>query len=470
MKVKQKSFDLKNFSVKITKCLIYKYKKMEVPQKVRWMQDIYWEYQRYFTFIKKVSRHEFRKNWFTRISTPILEKVELIKRSIWEETDIVSKEMYNLLDKKWRELVMKPESTASIMRAYIESFLEETQPVYLYYIEPHFRYERPQKWRYRQFHQVWAEIIWEIDPVLDAKMIYIWKSILDSIWLKWTFKVKLNSIWTVKEREKYIEAIKDFFSNKKQHLDENDLARLEKNPLRILDSKNPDTQELLKFAPKISQFLKKESKEFYEKVKEYLDVLWVEYIEDHTLVRWLDYYCHTVWEFVDFSWRSQDALWWWWRYDELSKSIWHKTSIPAVWFAFWAERLIEHIMEAWVTLKNKDKIQLYFIQLWDDAKKIVLPLNIEARNKWLNSLLSLWTPSLKVQMKKANKISAKFVAIVWIMEAKQWVCQLKDMESWTQEEVKLDKLLEHVISKVWKENLDFYDPAKDFIINNPSIC
>lgn len=438
---------------------------MEIPQKVRWMQDIFWEYQRYFTFLKKVARHEFRKNWFTRISTPIIEKIELIKRSIWEETDIVSKEMYNFQDKKWRELVLKPESTAWIMRAYLENFLDETQPVYLYYIEPHFRYERPQKWRYRQFHQIGAEIIGEIDPVLDAKMIFIGKSILDNIGLTWTYKVKINSIWTSKEREKYIEWLKDFFANKKQHLDENDLSRLEKNPLRILDSKNKDVQELLKFAPKITDFLKKESLEFYNKVKEYLDLLWVDYIEDHTLVRWLDYYCHTVWEFVDDSGRSQDALGGGWRYDELAKSLWNKTAVGAVWFAFWAERLIEHIQEAWVKLKNKDKIHLYFIQLGDDAKKILLPLNIEARNKWLNSLLSLWTPSLKVQMKKANKINARFVAIVWIMEAKNWICQLKDMELWTQEEVKISELLDKVISYTWEKELDFYSPTKDFIIS-----
>lgn len=440
---------------------------MEIPQKVRWMQDIFWEYQRYFTFLKKVSRHEFRKNWFTRISTPIIEKAELIKRSIWENTDIVSKEMYNIIDKKWRELVLKPESTAGIMRAYLANFLEETQPVYLYYIEPHFRYERPQKWRYRQFNQIWSEIIWEFDPVLDAKLIHIWKSILDCIWLKGTFKIRINSIGVAKEREKYIEELKSFFSNKKQHLDENDLHRLETNPLRILDSKNPDTIELLKFAPKITDFLKKESKEFYAKVKQYLDILNVEYIEDPSLVRWLDYYCHTVWEFVDFSGRSQDALGGGWRYDELAKTLWHKTAIPAVWFAFWAERLIEQIMETWVKLKNKDIIHLYFIQLGDEAKKIILPLDLEARRKWLNSSISLWTPSIKIQLKKANKINAKFVAIVGVMEAKNNVCQLKDMVGWTQEEVKLENLLDHIIAKVWKENLDFYSPAKDFIIEEP---
>ncbi|MDD2487370.1 MAG: histidine--tRNA ligase [Candidatus Gracilibacteria bacterium] len=442
---------------------------MELPQKVRGMQDIFGEYQRYFTFLKKVSRHEFRKNGFTRISTPILEKVELIKRSIGEETDIVSKEMYNVIDKKGRELVLKPESTAGIMRAYLENFLDEPQPVYLYYIEPHFRYERPQKGRYRQFNQIGAEIIGEFDSVLDAKAIYIGKSILDSIGLKGTFKVKINSIGTLKEREKYLEELKGFFSNKKQHLDETDLHRLETNPMRILDSKNPDTVELLKFAPKITDFLKKDSKEFYEKVKEYLDILNVEYVEDHTLVRGLDYYCHTVWEFVDFSGRSQDALGGGGRYDELSKTIGFKTAIPAVGFAFGAERLIEQIMEAGVKLKNKDEIQLYLIQLGDEAKKILLPLNIEARNKGLNSTLSLGTPSLKVQMKKANKINAKFVAIVGVMEAKNRVCQLKDMTAGTQEEIKLDNLLEYIIEKVGKDSLDFYDPARDFIINKPDI-
>lgn len=440
---------------------------MEIPQKVRWMQDIYWEYQRYFTFLKKVTRHEFRKSWFTRISTPILEKVELFQRSVWEWTDIVSKEMYAFKDRKWRDLVLKPESTAWVMRAYLENFLQETQPVYLYYIEPHFRYERPQKWRYRQHHQIWAEIIWESDPVLDAKMIYIWKSILDSIGLSWKYKLKINSVWTKKEREKYIDELKWFFSNKKHLLDETDLFRLETNPLRVLDTKNEDTKELLKHIPKITDFLKKESKDFYTSLKEYLDILWIEYEEDYTLVRWFDYYSHTVWEFVDGSWRTQDTFCGWWRYDELSKLIWHKEAIPAVWFWMWAERLIEAVIETWVQLKNKDKIQLYFIQLWDEAKKVVLPLNIEARNKWLNSLLSLWTPSIKIQMKKANKINARFVAIVWIMEARNWVCQLKDMETWTQEEVKLDKLLDHVIEKVWASNLDFYDPARDFIITEP---
>ena len=166
------------------------------------MQDIFGEYQRYFNFLKKVARHEFRKNGFTRISTPVIEMRDLIERSAGVSSDVVSKEMYAFQDRKGRELVLKPESTAGVMRAYLENFLDEPQPVYLYYIEPHFRYDRPQKGRYRQHHQVGAEIIGEIDPVLDAKMIFMGCSILDNIGLAGKYQLKINTLATPKEREK----------------------------------------------------------------------------------------------------------------------------------------------------------------------------------------------------------------------------------------------------------------------------
>lgn len=239
--------------------------------------------------------------------------------------------------------------------------------------------------------------------------------------------------------------MQSFFENKKHLLDETDLARLEKNPLRILDSKNPDVQELLKVAPKMTDFLKKDSLEFYNKVKEYLDILEVPYIEDHTLVRGLDYYCHTVWEFVNGSGRTQDAFGGGGRYDGLSKSLGWKTEVPAVGFALGAERLIEAMIENGVHLRNKDKIHLYVMQLGDEAKKLALPLNIEARKKGLNSLLSLGTPSIKVQLRKANRVGARFVAVIGIMEAKKRVCQLKDMDKGTQVEVPLKVVIDTVI-------------------------
>ena len=440
-----------------------------VSQKVRGMQDIFGEYQRYFNFLKKVARHEFRKNGFTRISTPIIEMQDLIVRSAGIGSDVVSKEMYAFQDRKGRELVLKPESTAGVMRAYLENFLDEPQPVYLYYIEPHFRYDRPQKGRYRQFHQIGAEIIGEVDPVLDAKMIHIGCSILDNIGLKGRYRLKINSLGVTKEREKYVQELQSFFEARAHLLDETDLARLRANPLRILDSKNEDVRELLKVAPKLGDFLKKESKEFYEKAKAYLDVLGVEYEEDHTLVRGLDYYSHTVWEWVDGSGRTQDAFGGGGRYDDLSKNIGHKESVPAVGFAMGAERLIDALVDTGVKLRNKDAIHLYFIQLGEEATKLILPLSIEARNRGINSMLSLGTPSLKVQMKKANRLGARYVAIIGIMEAKKGICQLKDMVNGTQEEMKLSNLLDRVVSNIDAKQLDFYSPMKDFVIEEPVV-
>lgn len=440
---------------------------MELPNRVRGTQDIFGEYQRYFTFLKKLARHEFRTNGFTRISTPILESKELIARSSGASSDIVSKEMYEVIDKGGRELVMKPESTAGVMRAYLDAMQSEAQPVYLYYIEPHFRYDRPQKGRFRQFHQIGAEIIGEEDPILDAKSIHIMKSLMDAAGLAGTYKIKINSLGVEKEREKYILELQNFFENKKHLLDETDLNRLATNPLRILDSKNEDVKELLKIAPKITDFLKGDSKKFYDNVKEYLTILGVEYEEDPTLVRGLDYYSHTVWEFVDGSGRTQDAFGGGGRYNTLSQKIGHKKEIPAVGFALGVERLIDAMMNHGVTLKNKDSIHLYIVQLGDDAKKLALPLNLKSREKGLNSLLSLGTPSIKVQLKKANQVGARFVAIIGIMEAKKGVCQLKDMEKGTQEEFALDDVIDFVVNEVGAENLSLYHPSQDWVIVEP---
>jgi len=437
----------------------------EVPSRVRWMQDIVPEIHNYRTFLKKVFRHEFRKNWFRRFTTPILEKKELFVSAIWEWTDVVDKEMYNVIDKKGRELVLKPESTAWMMRAYIDWDMQsEPQPVNLYYIEPHFRYDRPQKWRYRQFYQIWAEVIWENDPIIDAQLIFNWYTVLNQIGLEWDFKVKLNSIGTAKDRAKYIEELESFYANKWNILCSDCNHRLENNVMRLLDCKNEDCRILLWSAPKITDFFKKESKEHYKKVKEYLDILWVPYEEDFTLVRWLDYYCHTVWEFADTSGRSQDALWGWGRYNWLSQKIWFKDEIPAAWFAMWMERLTQAMIDKWIKIKNKDKIDLYFMQLGEDAKKVVMPLTLEARNAWINTMASLWTPSMKAQLKKANRLWVRFVVIVGIMEAKTWVFQVKDMELWTQEEVKKENIIKYVIDKIWESKLDFYSPTRDLYI------
>ena len=269
---------------------------MPIVERAPGMQDIFGEHQRYFAFIKKVTRHEFRKNGFTRITTPMLEYVDLFASGFGEKSDIFTKELYTLEDKKGRKLAIKADSTIGVMRAYMEHFLEEPQPIYAYYIEPHLRHERLDKSLYRQFHQIGAEIIGEMDPVLDAKMIYIEKSILDNLGLKDGYTIKINSLGNKKEMEKYLQELVGFFDNKKQHLSEQDLECLEKNPFQILASSNPDTKQLLAFAPKITDFLKKESAEYYKKTKEFLDILEVSYVEDPFLVPSVDYHSQIIWQ------------------------------------------------------------------------------------------------------------------------------------------------------------------------------
>lgn len=436
---------------------------MEIPQKVRGTQDWFGEQQRYYTFIKKVSRHIFRHFGFTRISTPIMEMRELIVRSVGAHTDVVSKELYEFQDKKGRDLVLKPESTAGVMRSYLENFQSDSQPVYLFYIEPHFRYDRPQKGRYRQFHQIGSEIIGERDPVLDAENIHMAVKILSDCGLKWKFTTKINTLGNAKEREAYVAELQAFFRGKSHLLDEIDQARIENNPLRLLDSKNPDVREILPFAPKLKDFMKKDSIAYYESVKEYLTILGIDFVEDANLVRGLDYYCDVVFECVDNSGRSQDSFCGGGRYDDLATSLGSKNTIPAAGFAIGVERLIDAMIESGLTVKNKDTIDLYFIQVGEEAKKLALPLSIKAREMGLNVLASFGSPSMKTQLKKANWLKAKYVAIIGIMEARRGVCQLKNMEKWTQTEVKLEKLLDHMVDIIGEKNLDFYDPTKELI-------
>ena len=327
--------------------------------------------------------------------------------------------MYNVVDKKGRELVLKPETTAGVMRSYIQDDMQsQSQPVYLYYVEPHFRYDRPQKGRYRQHHQFGAEVIGEEDPIIDAHLIYLgWKA-MNSAGLEGDFVIKLNSIGLKKEREKYIEELSAFYEDKRHILSKDALHKLDINPLRLLDTKIEDEIILADAAPKITDFLKKKSLEHYTKVKEYLDLLGVPYEEDHKLVRGLDYYCHTVWEFVDSSGRSQNSFGGGGRYDGLAEAMGNPKPIPACGMGIGAERLVEAIMDKGIKIRNKDKIDLYFVQLGDEAKKIVLPLSLEARDKGINTMTSLGTPSLGAQLKKANRIGAKYVVMVGMMEAK----------------------------------------------------
>lgn len=421
-----------------------------------WTKDYLPNDHKYFTFLKKVFRHEFRKNWFRRISTPIIENIDL-QKSVYSER-FVSENIFSVDENMW----LRIDPSLWALKAYLLWELDsEIQPVHLYHIDRYFSKNLSSCW-YKENYLIWWDIIWENDPILDAILIYITYSTLSKIWLENTFNIKINSVPNKKEMDKYIEELRNFYENKKHLLSEEWLQNLNDAPLKLLNSLHEDEQILAKEAPIISKFLKKDTKAHFEKLKEYLDFLKVPYTIDNSLVPDFTYFTNSIWSIKQND--SNKLISSGWRHNYLSKTIWSDKEIPSVWFTINVDCLIGMLKEKDLRIKNKDELDLYFVQLWDEAKKLVLNLSLEARNKWINTMVSLWTPSMKEQMLKAQRTWAKFVVMVGIMEARNWIFQVRDMAKWTQEEVKQSDLINYIIWKIWEENLDFYCPARDLTI------
>ena len=405
---------------------------------------------RYFAFLKKVFRHQFRKSGFKRITVSGVTKTKILKDS-WEKNIIEINPEYSL----------KTNSTVWVLNSYMEHDKnEELQPIYYYYVDNIL----VQKKDYLKEHFViWWEIIWEEDPILDMECIFIVNNILNEIGLVNTFKIRVNSLWLPKEQVKYFDALRDYYSDKKHLLTEETLNNLENNSFEVLNSKSEDEEILLGQAPKMKKFLKKHSKLHLAKFEEYMEMVWLDFEWDDTFIWDKSYYTNTVWEIVEKD--SDIVLATWGRYDTLSMTLNEelRKEIPATGFSVKVARLIKALRNKNVVLQNKDKLDLYIVQLWDEAKKQVFPIVQQARKAGINVLASLWTPSIKEQMLKAQRSWAEHVVIVWIMEARNGRWQVRNLPKWTQEEVKKEDLLDYIIEKVGKKNLDFYSPMEDLV-------
>lgn len=425
-----------------------------LEMRIEGTRDLFPEDHKYLTFLKKVFRHEFRKNGFRRTSIPSFESESLMRKAFPEHKNPYG--LYTFTDKKWNKLSLSPNANVGTMRAYITNEIhEELQPVYYYYMEKFLRQSRA----YKECYIIGWEIIGESDPIIDAQMIYMTYISLKKIWLD-GISIKINSYGNEKEMTKFKEHLHDFYENKKHILTPELQENMENNILSVFRSTNEDEKILAESTTPISKFLKKDSKAHFEKVKEYLTDLEVPFVEDHTLFFQEEYYSNTIWTFHtdDGNFISRG-----WRYNNLSKILWAPKTYEAAWFAVDAMVLVEYLKNQNVTIRNKDQIDLYFVQLGDEPKKVVLPLSLEAREKWINTLSSLGTPSMKEQILKAQRIWARFVVLVWVMEARNGIFQVRDTESWTQEEVKKEELIDYVIEKIGKENLDFYEPSRDLV-------
>ena len=403
------------------------------------MKDRHSDDVRKYDFIVDTAKKVFSKYGFERIITPILEETELFRRSVGDETDVVSKEMYEFKDKGNRSVSMRPEGTAGVVRAYLEAGLHKSDPIVKwFYNGPMYRYEAPQKGRYREFHQVGAEIFGIRSPYLDAEIIRMGCEFLEKLGIT-GLTVEINSLGNIESRKKYIEDLKAFMAERLDKLSEDSKKRYEKNPLRALDSKDKGDQEQFKDAPKLYDYLDEESKKYFEDTKKYLELLNIKYVENSKLVRGLDYYSDTVFEIKSDKLGAQATVLAGGRYDRLLEIL-DNVKIPAIGFAAGMERIAMLMDENLIGNKENGVYIVYF----DDTKEYFIKTLEELRKNDIKASFDYNPKSFGAQMKKANKINAEYVLILGEDEQKENVVTLKKFSTGEQEKYSLDEVIEIV--------------------------
>ena len=400
------------------------------------MKDRHSDDVRKYDFIVDTAKKVFSKYGFERIITPILEETELFRRSVGDETDVVSKEMYEFKDKGNRSVSMRPEGTAGVVRAYLEAGLHKSDPIVKwFYNGPMYRYEAPQKGRYREFHQVGAEIFGIRSPYLDAEIIRMGCEFLEKLGIT-GLTVEINSLGNIESRKKYIEDLKAFMAERLDKLSEDSKKRYEKNPLRALDSKDKGDQEQFKDAPKLYDYLDEESKKYFEDTKKYLELLNIKYVENSKLVRGLDYYSDTVFEIKSDKLGAQATVLAGGRYDRLLEIL-DNVKIPAIGFAAGMERIAMLMDENLIGNKENEVYIVYF----DDTKEYFIKTLEELRKNDIKASFDYNPKSFGAQMKKANKINAEYVLILGEEEQKENVVTLKKFSTGEQEKYSLDEVI-----------------------------
>lgn len=389
--------------------------------------------------LENIIHEEAAKFNFEEIRTPIMEQTELIKRSIGQLTDIVTKEIF-AFTKGESNYVLRPELTAPVVRAFVQHHLDQRGGSQkLYYIGPMFRAERPQKGRQRQFHQFGVEVIGTDNPVADVECIAFMIRIYQRIGIK-NFELKLNSVGDPESRENYKSVLKEYLKPHFDKLSELSQKRFEKNPMRILDSKEPEDQEFIKNAPVISDHLNEESKAHFEQVCEMLSSLNIEYTLDPLLVRGMDYYTRTAFELTSSDLGSQDALAGGGRYDLLVEEIGGKPT-PAVGFAAGMERLFIACEELGITLAEEKKVDVFIVSLGEDARKWALKTLPLFRENGVSATMDYLDRSMRAQMKDANRENASFTLIVGDNELKEEKFTLRNMKESEEAQLSIDEII-----------------------------
>ncbi|HVO67076.1 MAG TPA: histidine--tRNA ligase [Syntrophales bacterium] len=415
---------------------------MEIITAVRGFKDILPQESGKWQFIECIAREIFNNFGFREIRVPILEKTDLFRRSIGESTDIVEKEMYTFLDRGDEYLTLRPEATASIVRAYLEHALYAADPVSkLFTIGPMFRRERPQKGRFRQFHQINVELIGVDDPRSDAEVILMLIQFLQRVELV-DFHLQINSLGCTECRPKFRQALTDYLRGKEKGLCNDCQRRLNMNPLRVFDCKMTNCIELIERAPKILDFLCPACRDHFAKVQESLETFDIHFEINSKMVRGLDYYAKTAFEVVTEHLGAQNAVAGGGRYDGLVKEL-GGPDVPGIGFAIGCERLIS------IAPLNNRKLLLppllFIASLGEDAQKLAFAVCNRLRIHGIQTEMDYSGKSLKGQMKRADKLNSHFTLILGDREILESKAELRNMKKGTQETLSLECLEETII-------------------------
>lgn len=408
-----------------------------ITQAPRGVQDWYGENMHKRAVVEKIARDLAKTYNMTEIITPMFEHTVLFQRGVGETTDVVQKEMYTFKDKGDRSITLKPEGTAGVMRAYLEhNMYAQPAPTKLYYVTQAFRYEKPQSGRLRQHHQFGVEFVGSKSPLAEVELITLVTTLIKKLGLK-DAKLHINSIGCKNCRKTYNEALLAYLKKHEESLCPTCRERMQKNPLRVIDCKVETCKAIVADAPRTIDYLDDECREHFEELQSLLNELNIPYEIDTGIVRGLDYYTKTVFEFVN---EDGFTLCGGGRYDGLIHEIDEKQDIPSVGFGMGIERILYFLEREGVELPPQDPVALYVGILGKDAKARAYKLVNEIRSHGVIVETDYMDRSVKAQMKYANKIGAKKTVIIGSEELENNLAHVKDMETGEQVEVALDKV------------------------------
>ncbi len=408
-------------------------KPAQAIQAVRGMNDTLPSETPYWQFLEDICRRVAMNYHYQEIQFPIMEHTALFKRSIGEVTDIIEKEMYTFEDRNGDSVSLRPEGTAGCVRAALENGLLHHAVQRLWYRGPMFRHERPQKGRYRQFHQFGVEAFGMGTPEADVEVILLSQRLFADLGLVQGLELQINTLGLLEERQHYREQLIAYYKQHIAQLDEDSQRRLETNPLRILDSKNPDMQALNKAAPKLIDAIGDVSQQHFKRVLALLEALEIPYVISPTLVRGLDYYCHTVFEWVTTHLGAQGTVCAGGRYDTLVEQLGGDPT-PAVGFAMGLERIVLLLKEQHECFQEPD---VYFVMLGDEALAMGLQLAEKLRDAMPTIVVEVNCAggSFKSQFKRADKSGAKYAVIIGADEVRNGRVGLKNLRAESEQQL-----------------------------------